>query len=374
MMAENNDIGQGETKHRSIYPFLISVIVFLAIVFFITRFTELEQIAVLLTSIYWGYLWLALAAEALWLICATWIYQRLFKIVGIKESFRHTFLLMTSANFANIITPSAGMAGLAIFWTDATRRGYSRAYATIACMLYILIEYVSLLTIVILGLIVLFRRSILDWTVVSTTILFIIFTILLAMLLYLGVRFPAMLTRVLEWITGRLNAFMKRIVRREFIPVEKVISFSNSATEAIAVLRAQWRKLLLPLGIGLFNKCVLIGILTLMFIAFQVPYSVGTLVAGYSLSYLFFYMSPTPAGIGIVEGVMTLALKSLGVSLEAATVLTLVFRGFTLWLPLMIGFISFRFLMIGERKGKKLISPGIDVGERSTHPDKDRSP
>ncbi len=357
---ESNNNGMGESKHRSIYPFLISVLIFFAIVFFITRFTELEQIAILLTSIYWGYLWLALAAEVLWLVSASFIYKRIFNIVGIQETFRHTFLLMTSANFANIITPSAGMAGLAIFWTDARRRGYSRAHATIVCMIYLLIEYVSLLFIVILGLIVLLRRNILDWTVISAAILFSIFTFLLIMILYLGVRIPDQLTRFLTWITGKLNSIMKRIIHREYIPVEKVATFSGAATEAIAVIRTEWRKLLLPLELGFLNKCILIGILTLMFIAFQVPFSIGTLVAGFSLSYLFYYMSPTPAGIGIVEGVMTLALKSLGVPLAAATVLTVSFRGFTFWLPLLFGFISFRFLIM---EGKKDNHSDIKVDE-----------
>lgn len=355
----NHNNGQSETKHRFISPFLISVMIFLAIFFFITRFTELEHIANLLSSIYWGYLWLALAAEAIWLISSTLIYKRLFNIVGIQEGVRHTLLLMTSANFANIITPSSGMAGLAIFWTDARRRGYSRAHATIVCMLYLLIEYISLLYTIILGLIVLFRRNILDWTVISASILFAFLTCLLALLLYLGVRFPALFTRVLTWVAERLNSLMKKLLKREYIPVERVGTFADSASEAISVLRAQWRRLLLPLGLGFVNKFVLIGILTLMFIAFQVPFSIGTLVGGFSLSYLFVYISPTPAGIGIVEGVMALALKSLGVSLEAATVLTLAFRAFSFWLPLMIGFISFRLLMMEQNKEKTtgLVNP-----------------
>ena len=46
-----------------------------------------------------------------------------------------------------------------------------------------------------------------------------------------------------------------------------------------------------------------------MFFAFDVDFTPATVVAGFSIAYLFLIVSPTPAGIGIVEGVMTVALS-----------------------------------------------------------------
>ena len=81
-----------------------------------------------------------------------------------------------------------------------------------------------------------------------------------------------------------------------------------------------------------------------IFLAFKVPTTVAVVVAGFSIAYLFVIISPTPAGVGIVEGVMTLALKSLGIPLEAAMVVTLAYRSVTFWFPLLLGMISFRSL------------------------------
>jgi len=57
-------------------------------------------------------------------------------------------------------------------------------------------------------------------------------------------------------------------------------------------------------------------------------------------------VSPTPAGSGIVEGVLVVVLKTLLVPLDAATIITLSYRGVTFWLPLLVGMISFR---VGHR-------------------------
>ena len=80
------------------------------------------------------------------------------------------------------------------------------------------------------------------------------------------------------------------------------------------------------------------------FLAYQLPFSPGTIVAGFSLGYQFVVVSPTPSGIGIVESVWPLFLRTLGVEPGADTVIMLTFRALTFWLPLLVGFVCFRLL------------------------------
>jgi uncharacterized protein (TIRG00374 family) len=94
----------------------------------------------------------------------------------------------------------------------------------------------------------------------------------------------------------------------------------------------------------LLNKSILAVILGITFLAFDVPVTPGIVIAGFSIAYLFLIVSPTPAGIGIVEGVMTVALRSLEVPIESAAVITLAYRGVTFWFPLLIGMIALRSL------------------------------
>ncbi|MDP3184132.1 MAG: lysylphosphatidylglycerol synthase domain-containing protein, partial [Anaerolineales bacterium] len=52
----------------------------------------------------------------------------------------------------------------------------------------------------------------------------------------------------------------------------------------------------------------------------------------------------TPAGLGVVEGALTLGLNSLRVPWEAAVLITLTYRAVTFWFPLGIGAVAFRML------------------------------
>jgi uncharacterized membrane protein YbhN (UPF0104 family) len=82
-----------------------------------------------------------------------------------------------------------------------------------------------------------------------------------------------------------------------------------------------------------------------------VPTTPGTLIASFSIAYLFLIVSPTPAGLGFVEGVLPLALTSMYVDLGQATIVTLTYRTFTFWVPLLVGMFCFRSL--GGSKGIK---------------------
>jgi uncharacterized protein (TIRG00374 family) len=86
------------------------------------------------------------------------------------------------------------------------------------------------------------------------------------------------------------------------------------------------------------------GVLTSVFLAFQVPFSAGTIIGGFAIAYLFLIITPTPAGVGIIEGVMPLALSSLRVPWSEAVVITLAYRGVTFWIPLGFGAIAMRLL------------------------------
>jgi hypothetical protein len=94
----------------------------------------------------------------------------------------------------------------------------------------------------------------------------------------------------------------------------------------------------------LSKQTLLIMIFFLMFLAFKQPFSVGTLIAGYSVGYLFLIVSPTPSGIGFVEGAMTLTLASFRIPLAAAGLITLAYRGITLWLTILYGMVSLRII------------------------------
>jgi hypothetical protein len=124
------------------------------------------------------------------------------------------------------------------------------------------------------------------------------------------------------------------------------------------MLRGKKKQLLWPFLFSLNNFALLICALAFTFLALGTPFSVGTLVGGFAISYLFLIVSPTPSGLGVVEGVMTVALNSLRVQWEAAVLITLTYRFITFWLPLVIGAIAFRRL--GTKKAVVKEKPPVE--------------
>jgi hypothetical protein len=172
----------------------------------------------------------------------------------------------------------------------------------------------------------------------------------LAGLLILGAHSAEALERVLVRVARIVNAVLRPFLRHDYLSEARAHSFAAESAEGLSALRAHWRDYLAPAALALVGKALLISIFFLTFLAFEQPFNPGTLIAGFSIGYLFLIVSPTPSGIGFVEGAMTLTLKSLGVPLEAATVITLAYRGLTFWFPFAYGFIALR---ITERQWGK---------------------
>jgi hypothetical protein len=114
--------------------------------------------------------------------------------------------------------------------------------------------------------------------------------------------------------------------------------------EGIATIRGSRKNLIWPFLLSLNNKALLMCVLAFTFLALGTPFTAGTIVGGFSISYLFAYASPTPSGMGFVEGILPLALHTMTVPLTQAVLITLAFRALTLWLPLLVGAIAFRLL------------------------------
>ncbi|MDO9300605.1 MAG: lysylphosphatidylglycerol synthase domain-containing protein, partial [Anaerolineales bacterium] len=74
------------------------------------------------------------------------------------------------------------------------------------------------------------------------------------------------------------------------------------------------------------------------------------IIAGFSITYLFLIVSPTPSGIGIVEGLMPIALTSLNVGWSEAVLITFTYRTVTFWIPFGVGALAFRSLHTREEE------------------------
>ena len=330
--------------------FILAIILFLGFVFVIAKLAEIQNIALTLEGGIWWFLLLALLVEILLVINYGASFRSIYHAMGIEERVGTLALMYSAASFVNVVAPTAGVGGLAIFISEARRRDYSPARVAVAGVLFLLFDYLGLIGILLVGLVILIRRNNLTLVVILASAALVALAMLFAFLLNLGMQSAVALGNALATMARFINRILRPFIHRDYLSEERAHEFAHDAADGLTKMRSQPKSMLLPLFLALINKSGLLLILVLVFLAFKIPISIGTIIACFSIGYLFVIISPTPAGIGVVEGALTLALTSMYISLEDAAVITLSFRGITFWLPMLFGMISLRML---ERVGIK---------------------
>jgi uncharacterized protein (TIRG00374 family) len=323
---------------------IVALILLLAIVFVVIRFSELQNILDTLHHSNYRFLIAAVIIELVWLYNSATVYSVLYRMVGLKEVSSHLILVATAANFINVVAPSVGIGGMAVFLDDAQRRNHSTGRVTVVGVLYILFDYIAFFFVLTLGLIVLVRRNNLNTGEITAVAILLAIAAGVAFLLYLGYKSAVRLGSALAWLAHLINRIMRPFIHRDYLQEEQARLFATEISEGISILRGKRGELLWPFLYSLNNFALLLCVLAFTFLTLGTPFTVGTLVAGFAISYLFLIVSPTPSGLGVMEGVMTLVLTSLRVKLEAAALITLTYRFITFWFPLVVGVVAFRIL------------------------------
>jgi len=324
--------------------FIIAIGLLLGVVFIASRFAEVEKIAVILQRGDWRFLLLAVILLLIWLINMAGSFKSIFTVLGLDESFLRLLVLVTAANFINVVAPSGGIGGITIFIAEARQKGKTGARALVAGALFVIFDYFGFFLFLGLGLLVLFRRNILGGTEITASVILFLLWLGMSVLVYLGFKSEQALSDALAWVARTGNRVLKPFRRVKKFNEQGARSIAHDAVEGLNEIRKRPLELIYPFLLALSNKTILLLIFFALFKAYQVPASIGTLIAGTSLAYLFQIVSPTPSGIGIVEGILTLAFRSMYIPVSEALVITLAYRGVTFWLPLFLGTIAFHWV------------------------------
>jgi uncharacterized protein (TIRG00374 family) len=324
--------------------FIVALVLLLAVVFIFLRLSELQNIADTLHKSNWVFLSITLLFEGLWLYNLSTTFGALYHLMGLKEGRLQLFLMTTAANFVNVVAPSAGIGGVAVFMDSAKQRNLSPGKVMVVGALYVLYDYAALLCIVMLGFIVLIRRNTLQASELIASAILLALAFAMGALLYLGYKSAEQLGRVLAWLSRMVNRFIRFFVHRDYLSEENAYLFAREVAEGILLIRGKRVDLVWPFLFSLNNKALLVCVMAFTFLTVGTPFTVGSVVGGVSIANLFLIVSPTPSGVGIVEGVLPFALNMLRVPWSASVLITLIYRAVTFWLPLLVGVVTFRIL------------------------------
>jgi glycosyltransferase 2 family protein len=324
--------------------FIFAVILLIGVVYFIARITEVQNIVETLQRGEWRFIALAFLFQIMALGAAGLSYRSIYSSLGIEESTFRLLMMSTASMFMNVVAPSGGVSGMTVFLTEARRNHYSSGKAAVAGALFLLFDYTAFLCVLALGLVVLFRRNHLDMWEITASAVLLGLALVLAALIYLGMRSGEQLGRALGLLAKQVNRLLRPLLKREYLSEQRAQEFAYDASDGLRSLIARPKRLIIPTVLALSKQALLIMVLFSTFLAFKTAVTAGALIASYSIGYLFLIISPTPAGLGVVEGMLTLTLRSMLVPISAAAVITLAYRGFTFWVPFFIGMISLRWL------------------------------
>jgi len=323
----------------------------------VAKLTEIEKLAETLTQGQWPWILAAMLLQFLYYLVFSTVYQSAFITVDVSSKIRDLLPVTFASIFVNVVAPSGGASGAALFVDDAARRGQSAARAAVGTILVLIADFSAFTLILLVGLTILFLEHDLAFYEVVAALILIAATLSLTGMLLLGLWHPERLRQLLNRVQQAVNRAGSWFRRPSLLNRDWSEKNAAEFTAAAQALATRPKQLVRTLTAALAAHFVGLVSLYVLFRAFQYPITFGPLVAGYSMAILFLIVSPTPMGVGVVEGVTPLVLISLGVPAAVATVVVLTFRGLSFWLPMVIGFVLLQRL--------KSFSPAEKVQARS---------
>ena len=122
---------------------LLILFFFAAAAIAILSFGELKHTWRTLRHADFGFVLLAIVLLLGWTLNDASVYRSLYKVMDMREKFRHLILLSSATSFINVVAPSGGFGGVAIFVDDAGKRGQPRGLAAAVGALYLFLDYGS---------------------------------------------------------------------------------------------------------------------------------------------------------------------------------------------------------------------------------------
>lgn len=289
---------------------------------FISFMLHFGDVAVFLTTLKSADpMWLAAAAacQCGTYACAAGVWLRVLSRAKVRLPFAGLFRLAVVQLFANQAVPSGGLSGSAMVARGLVRRGVAVTLVTTALLVDWFSYYASYLTVTLLAFLKLVSSG--DGG---------------AVWLPLAAGFMVIL------IVLASGAFV--LMRRRGRIIPKPALRWRPAARLAALLSGARADMLrdgsLLLEATVLQACIfLLDTLTLWIAARSMGLDIDPASAfvSFVLASVVATLSPVPLGLGTFEATCTGLLHVMGGSIEASLAATLILRGFTLWLPMLLG-------------------------------------
>jgi uncharacterized protein (TIRG00374 family) len=275
------------------------------------------------------------------------LYRLGFEAVGLH--FRTAGLLppLMASIFFNSLAP----VGEAVFVEHAVERHQNGARAAAGVILVLVVDLATTVPFVVAGLASLAINGRLPAYYVVMSVLFVLMIVILVAGLWLANVRRSWLDATLRW-TQRTATRVARVFGRTGWESSTWATRSGGQFSDAAHSMARHPRLLAAsTAMGLLFHLVNAAGLYTLFLAFAQQPHWGIVAAGFGMSIVLYVIAVTPQGVGAAEGVMSLLFASSGMPVAIAAGITVLYRIFNVWIPLLAGyFVARRMPIFGGRR------------------------
>ncbi|MFH1175137.1 MAG: lysylphosphatidylglycerol synthase transmembrane domain-containing protein [bacterium] len=317
---------------KKIKPFIFAVLVAIATYTVFLKFSELKKIATLLTQGNYFFLLAALACQTIAYLFIGKSYKTIVEgftdIVIRLGIFCKTAIVMM---FLNQALPSMGISSNAYFFSNLKKKGVQAGKGIFLVIFNLIVLYTSYLFSIMTVVAYLLARGNLSSLQLTATIIMAAGT--LALIIVLG-----FLTRKISRIRKMLK-LLSIFLPIGLIDADKIAQELFTSKSQIAQEKKVYFKAVFLRMSSFAFEC---GTIYMIFLAFKITPSFIAIATAYLMAHLFALITFMPGGLGVFETTMILTLRGFGATLEAALMITLIYRGFAFWLPMPLGLWLYR--------------------------------
>jgi len=278
-------------------------------------------------------LFLAVAVECVSLLLYSLLFRRLLGLLHHPLTLGLALRINLAGLAAAHLFSAGGVGGAAVTYRVLQKRGMSHSRVLIAVIFQNAFAYSVLFALFAFGLVALVLRGQANDFALVIASLFLLFLLVLAGYGFWLLNHPSALRRRARQVAGWLN----RRSRRLDISIEELDEWLDGVVDGWRLLRTDGRRHIRTLGFACGYWALDIVCLVLVMIAFHQWVPVAYVLIAYGVANVVGTFSPTPGGLGAVEGVMIALLAGFGLASGAAVAVVLVYRLINFWLPIPVG-------------------------------------
>jgi uncharacterized protein (TIRG00374 family) len=312
---------------------LILLLIVVALFVIVPRLAGQRHALDLVRDASWPLLGVAIAAEAISLVFYSLLFRRLMALLQYPVKLTLALRINLAGLAAAHLFSAGGVGGAAVTYRVLQKRGMRHSLVLIAVIFQNAFAYSVLFALFGLGLLALVLRG-----QANDFGLFVASALVLALLLASAYGFwllyhPTALRRRTRQVADRLSRHIKRLN----ISHEQLDEWLDGVIDGWRRLRRDgWRHVRTfghAAGYWTLDVACLLGVM----IAFHQWVTLPYVLIAYAVANVVGTFSPTPGGLGAVEGVMIALLVGFGLASSAAVAVVLVYRLINFWLPVPLG-------------------------------------